>query len=386
VGEQATMMDKWLILSYSSSIITNVVVFFGVLSLIYWIGEKKEGRVKQWHDQIQMGICWLFVLYLFGMSAVDGHFAPVFFGSHWTYLNMLIIASFMFCLLMVSWVHFGVSALATLAYSFYMPGAMTSERLGCVAFAIMIQAILTAYGRQIWSNRFVLYPFMTVYGASALLNMGLGAHPEDGWFWGRQVVALALQFILIYEYSTMMVRIRRASDLYRTEAIRDRMTGMKNFGTFNKELERLYHRHQAGGPSFWLMELDVDHFKAINDTYGHLVGNTVLTTVAHETRAYSDTLDYETMVYRMGGEEFCLLIQGGTNDLDKAHAIGEGLRKRLAALNFYSEEGQLFHITVSLGAEHADRADKHYLDIYNRVDKRLYAAKQGGRNMVAVGQ
>ncbi|WP_127849612.1 GGDEF domain-containing protein [Lacticaseibacillus hulanensis] len=370
----------WLTLSFIFSMVTNIIVYFGVLSLIYWVGEKKDGLLRRRHDQIQIAICWAFVAYLFIMSTLDAHFAPTFFGSHWTYFNLLIISSFIFNLLMVSWTHFFGATIATIGYMFWMPGPITPVRLGIMALVIGVQALLTWQGTKLWRQRPLMYGLMAVYGFICLVNMGIGAAPKDGWFWLRQISALVVEFSAVYEYSLMLIRLRQSSDRFRNDAERDRMTGLKNFGSFNKDLTQLYAKNRERGVKYWLMELDVDHFKSINDTYGHLVGNKVLKGVATATRAYADTLDYVTTVYRMGGEEFCLLLQGGTDNDERATRIALDLREQLRALHFTDEDGKTFQITVSIGVERVLAEDKNYLDIYNRVDKFLYDAKQSGRD------
>jgi diguanylate cyclase (GGDEF)-like protein len=83
----------------------------------------------------------------------------------------------------------------------------------------------------------------------------------------------------------------------------------------------------------------------------------------------------------MGGEEFCLLLRDGNDDEQAAKAMIGRIAGRLASLEvFHGEDGTPFHITVSVGAEFADPEDKHYLDIYNRVDQFLYAVKRSGRD------
>lgn len=307
-----------------------------------------------------------------------------FGGGHRTFFNEMVIISFVFNLLMVSRVHWVGAALATFGYLLYLPRKTSPTRWVLTAIIVAIQYFLTVKGTQIWHRRAVIYPLLVTYGGIALVDMALGTTAKDGWFWTRQLTAWMILMIVTYEYARMLVHLRRQNDRYQTEAARDRMTGLKNFGTFNTELQQLYQRHQQTSQSFWLFELDVDHFKAINDTYGHLVGNIVLKTVAKTTRDYARSMTYDTAVYRMGGEEFCLLLRDGNDDEQAAAKIGIELRERLSALTFHAEDGTPFQITVSVGAEFADPEDKHYLDIYNRVDQFLYAVKRNGRDGLSI--
>lgn len=374
------MATNWLVWSFIAAILTNLILVSGVLALIYYVGEKKSGWLFAYHDQLQIIICWVFTGYLFLMSAVNGNSTSALWGAHWTFFNLMVIVSFVFNLLMISKIHWAVSALATFGYMLYLPGSTQPMRWLLTAIVIVIQYFLTVKGAEIWAKRSVIYPLLAIYGGLALVDMAVGASAKDSWFWMRQVVAWVILAIVTYEYARMLVHLRRRNNQYQQEAVRDRMTGLKNFGTFNTELQQLYHRHQQTGQSFWLFELDVDHFKVINDTYGHLVGNTVLETVAKVTLDYAHSLSYDTAVYRMGGEEFCLLLRDGNDDVQAATTIAQTLRELLAALVFHGEDGTPFQITVSVGAEFASNDDKHYLDIYNRVDQFLYAVKRSGRD------
>ena len=374
------MTTHWIIWSFIASILTNGILVSGVLALIYYVGEKKSGWLFEHHDQVQIVICWVFTLYLFLMSAVNGNSASNLWGAHWTFFNEMVIVSFVFNLLMISRVHWLGAAIATFGYLLYLPGSDIPMRWVLTVIIVAIQYFVTVKGEQIWHRRAVIYPLLFTYGGIALVDMALGAKPKDGWFWARQLIALVVLSVMAYEYARMLVWLRRKNNQYQQEAVRDRMTGLKNFGTFNTELQQLYQRHQHTGQSYWLFELDIDHFKAINDTYGHLVGNTVLETVAQVTLDFAHHLTYDTAVYRMGGEEFCLLLRNGNDDEQAAAMIGTELRKLLAGLEFHGEDGTPFQITVSVGAEFADPEDKHYLDIYNRVDQFLYAVKRNGRD------
>ncbi|WP_390407142.1 GGDEF domain-containing protein [Lacticaseibacillus jixiensis] len=370
----------WTLLAYVAAIVTNLILFSGVLALVYWIGEKQSGWMKRFHDILQYGSCWLFLLYLVMMALVDGHQAPHFTGDHWTYFNLLIIAGFVFNLLMVSWIYWLGSVALIVGYLWFVVGMPTPLQLALTVIGAGVAGLLALRGSRLWAKRWVIYPLMAVYGIATMAVLANSASPKPPEFWLRQVSSLIIEFVICYEYARMLVKLRIMNNRYREEAVRDRMTGLKNFGTFNTELQALYHKHHQAPGGFWLLELDVDHFKHINDTYGHLVGNTVLETVAKETRAFAATLPDETAVYRMGGEEFCLLVHSDCQDQQEAAQIAQRLRKRLSALPFHGEHGESFTITVSLGATQAQASDEHYLDIYNRVDQYLYAAKHAGRD------
>jgi diguanylate cyclase (GGDEF)-like protein/PAS domain S-box-containing protein len=122
--------------------------------------------------------------------------------------------------------------------------------------------------------------------------------------------------------------------------------------------------------------LDIDHFKQINDRYGHAIGDRVLERVA---RTCQDALRKSDAIGRYGGEEFIILLPD--TGRERAIQIAERLRARIDQLNFASQNG-LVGVTVSLGAaEFAGEGDR-LEDMIERADRGMYAAKRAGRNQV----
>jgi len=123
--------------------------------------------------------------------------------------------------------------------------------------------------------------------------------------------------------------------------------------------------------------VDIDHFKKINDTYGHLVGDLALKTVA---QCMSDNLRPHDLLARYGGEEFAVLLTEA--DLESAKMIAERLRSRIAAAEIRSNDIS-FHVTLSIGitpTQHEDQLE----NLIHEADQALYRAKQMGRNRVEV--
>jgi two-component system cell cycle response regulator len=160
-------------------------------------------------------------------------------------------------------------------------------------------------------------------------------------------------------------------------SVTDALTGAHNREHFDTQLraELSYARRHKTDVS--LVFFDVDHFKKVNDTYGHPAGDTVLAALADTVRKM---VRNEDVFARYGGEEFALILRG----IDGAGAatVGERLRERVEALRVPSEHGPLC-ITVSVGcSSFADIEDKTPEALVSSADKRLYAAKHAGRNRV----
>jgi two-component system, cell cycle response regulator len=154
-------------------------------------------------------------------------------------------------------------------------------------------------------------------------------------------------------------------------ATTDSLTGVLNRRAFF-ERAREACSHAAAGTPLSAILFDIDHFKRVNDLYGHDVGDRALCAVAHEAAGENP------FVGRMGGEEFAMLLEG--QGRDDALALAERLRGKMAALQFDTSRGTLA-LTSSFGMSTFEAGDTIEL-LLKRADVALYAAKTGGRNRV----
>jgi diguanylate cyclase (GGDEF)-like protein len=160
-------------------------------------------------------------------------------------------------------------------------------------------------------------------------------------------------------------------------SVTDALTGARNRESFDLQLraELSYARRHKSDVS--LLLFDVDHFKKVNDTYGHPIGDTVLIELA---RTVSMGLRNEDVFARYGGEEFAIILRG--IDSSGARAVGERVRATVQAMNIDTPRGRL-KITVSVGAASVGgRGEMTPEELVSLADTRLYAAKHQGRNRV----
>ena len=155
-------------------------------------------------------------------------------------------------------------------------------------------------------------------------------------------------------------------------ANRDPLTGAYNRRAFFEEATEVCGEAGQGLPLSILL-IDIDRFKAINDHYGHDIGDQALRAVAHEAARGGAT------VGRLGGDEFSILLRGAA--LPQAVEAAEHLRQRLAQFGLSSPQG-LLNLTCSLGASEYEPGDT-IDDLMKRADLALYRAKESGRNQVA---
>ncbi len=166
--------------------------------------------------------------------------------------------------------------------------------------------------------------------------------------------------------------------LYRTESLKDPLTQIDNRRGFDKALAENITLSQADGTSLCLMIADIDFFKKVNDTYGHLVGDNVLRMVAATLK---DTIKGKDLAARIGGEEFAILLPD--TPIEGALKLADDIRLAFERLDLKKKSTgeSLGQITLSFGVT-AYREAEAVEDFINRADQALYQSKNTGRNRV----
>ncbi|MGK9066935.1 diguanylate cyclase [Stutzerimonas chloritidismutans] len=164
----------------------------------------------------------------------------------------------------------------------------------------------------------------------------------------------------------------------RQKALQDPLTQLANRAAWDERLELELARQQRYGGNLLLAVLDVDHFKRINDSFGHLAGDRVLKIIANELRKRLRKTDF---IARFGGEEFALLLP--ETPLEAGLQLLDNLRTGIQACPFHFKGARL-EVTLSGGI--ADFRERDSADaVFERADKALYRAKGGGRNRIEAG-
>ena len=161
-----------------------------------------------------------------------------------------------------------------------------------------------------------------------------------------------------------------------TKAVMDWLTKLYSKSHFAAQLEAQVDMASRDSTKFSLVLLDIDHFKRVNDRYGHASGDRILSGVAavvlRSLRKYDSA-------YRYGGEEIAVLLPN--TKLEQATKIAERVRTRIQERVFTADNRERLHITVSLGVAQFNEGDDSH-SLFGRADKHLYRAKRGGRNRV----
>lgn len=188
---------------------------------------------------------------------------------------------------------------------------------------------------------------------------------------------LAARVKVQLKIKSLQDRLRESNRMLEHLSMTDPLTNLANRRFFMDALEKAVRRSQKDSDPLALAVVDLDHFKLVNDTYGHQAGDQVLVTVANLLRRNLRPFD---IVARYGGEEFALLLQQA--DLQTARAIAERLRIRIGGLSF-SEDLTGLIISASFGLAALPLPEIETIHEFMRLaDEALYLAKANGRNRV----
>ncbi len=256
----------------------------------------------------------------------------------------------------------------------------------CFAFAVLV-AIIDYITVDI-----IAFPYVYMFGMLALYRLqanGLymayaifaailiavtaltGSTPVH---WGNDILAIAL----LFGFSSTVVDQVRTNERLLTLAMTDPLTGILNRRHFLSASTAELSRVKRYGFPLTLLMIDIDNFKAVNDTYGHSVGDIVIRTIATTCRT---ALRLPDILARYGGEEFVVTMPQTAEP--EAKRVAERLRESLSAAEIDTKDGKL-SVTVSIGLAQWITSDNSIEDTIERADQALYAAKRAGKNRVPV--
>jgi len=274
-----------------------------------------------------------------------------------------------------------------------MQGFAESGPLRAIFGAAIIAAYTWMAGAEVYASSSSQYvsrlpaSFMLfAHGALFLLRTPLAVlmpHPAGteaifGSVWFTALSSEALLFTIAIAFILMAMAKERTSSMHRTAALIDPLTGAWNRRGFASESDRLLRESRRDGSRAAVLFLDLDHFKSINDRYGHALGDEVLRLVTATLKSSVRSTDH---IARLGGEEFSTILYGAPRD--KAVEIAERIRstfeERAAIVG-----GEPIAATVSIGVVHHEGPTIDLTELLAQADKALYQAKERGRNCVEV--
>lgn len=177
-------------------------------------------------------------------------------------------------------------------------------------------------------------------------------------------------------HNSMQERIEEATSLLAFQARHDALTGLLNRREFEQRLEKALLNVQAGGEECTVLFIDLDRFKPVNDTCGHLAGDELLRQIS---QLFQGRLREEDTLARVGGDEFCILLANCTGA--SARQVAEDICGLAAAYRFIWQD-KVFAIGASIGLSSVTRRTRNITDILAAGDAACYRAKESGRNQV----
>lgn len=360
------------IMTYLLTLSSSLLVMVGAISFLYWLNASTATPFVVAHNRMLTYIAGcVFLAFLIAQIWRDPGSGP--------YLVMLIVTLYMVNLQQgIRWPALFDAVLIVVLYLWLGARVSVFSAVGLV-LAVVLLFLTQRFARQMTQHLIVTIIALVVFGMAVLVSY-LNVAETDSLFWVQQLVTLVVLGTLSLTFDELMRATRQRTDKLHSLSTIDELTGVHNFGTFNKELDQLFAQFQKDGKQYSVFEGDLDHFKHINDTYGHPAGNVVLRQLALELDSFAVTLPFPATAYRLGGEEFAIIAHTQLT-YEQAMAIGERFLYLLTLVRFPDADPNLT-ITCSIGQARVEAGDYSANDVYKKADRNLYAAKQSGRNCV----
>lgn len=221
----------------------------------------------------------------------------------------------------------------------------------------------------IFLSAYQIIPYAPLF--SEALNQSILIY-NTFWVYSMLIIYIPIFFASVVIFEILLLQWRNRENWVNEISQKDPLTGVFNRRVIDRDLKKL---HQLNS-SYAVILIDLDHFKSINDRFGHDVGDHVLRRVAH---VLSVNIRGNDMVGRFGGEEFLMILQ--TSDLDKMKEIAERCRQQIEQENFIIQDNLTIQITASFGISIYQDGMTHE-QVIKRADQALYLAKEQGRNQV----
>ena len=369
--------SQWLVPPF----LTSIFFFLGIITLYWsvftWFTHQLElhqqnASTKRIQCLVGLGCS---VVAIFGIQLLSHASADSWVFTSFQLLILIFIAYFL-----QVWIPTGAIVVAGVAFM-ALNGGLTHPFLwGYTFLYAAFYLVLYLQSVRMWPHPLLRYLVTVLVFGSALWGF-VAQSFRLSWVVGVQSVSLYLVLAgLMYGYFCIQDRDLRIKDRLFQAANWDALTRVKNYAAYDRELAADYQTSVAEHRDLAMIMFDIDHFKRINDTYGHLMGDQVLKQVSLTVTKVLNRHGRLTL-YRTGGEEFNIIAPDTT--MAAAHEIAKELFDAVNQLEI-THNGQSLTVTLSVGVSELAVNDQSPLDFYKRVDGNLYQSKRNGRRRITV--
>ncbi|PMD73803.1 GGDEF domain-containing protein [Companilactobacillus nuruki] len=323
-----------------------------------------------------LGIIYILVL-LFSMQVSISNRQSI-----WAFVNFQLIAVIFYAVILSVPTKYHLFIPIVLVFMVFN-SAITNWKSWCAALVLIIFYKSLNYIKTHIKD---IFPFWSYLLTSVFFGAIYWFFMKLKFSFSYQVLFQQIGYLIVLELFTFGYMAVQFADLEsRTalfqDATHDRLTKAYNYDAFDIDFRSLFKLHKQSNIDITMMMFDIDYFKKVNDTYGHLAGDKILQHVVEIVQDVINNNDKRIKLYRTGGEEFNILFPDyHLKDTKKiVNAIFEAISDSQTKFN-----GTNIHLSISVGVSEIDPEDGSTNDFYSRVDKALYHSKRHGRGEITV--
>lgn len=365
---------------YVPPFVTSIFFTLGVITLYWsaftWLSGRLQVREKHLDlkkAQAAIGIVGT-IIAVFGIQLLvrDSPLA-------WTFTNFqLLILIFLAYFLQVWIPYWGIFVCGV---AFMIMNGNVDQPLSWLYTAIYggFYAVSYLQSVRMWPHPVIRYTVTAIFFGLALWTPVIVRFQLSWATFSEELISYLVLTSMMYGFFTIQNRDQRIKDRLFQAANWDGLTHVKNYAAFDREIGYQFQRSALRHHDLSMIMFDIDEFKHINDTYGHLAGDQVLKEIS---KAVSDLLqrhDAHLTLFRTGGEEFNVVLPNTT--LTAARGLAQEILETVAQTTV-AYNGLTLHVTVSLGVSELTVTDRTPLEFYKRVDGNLYHSKRNGRQQI----
>ncbi|MGE7825292.1 GGDEF domain-containing protein [Paenibacillus sp. NPDC093718] len=352
---------------------TNFCIFVTFLYLSGLLSKKYVAGVVTPSINVKINAGLLFGIYGIILMYYSFPIDPRFFADL-RHLAIVVIASYL------GWLP-SLIAGVLIALGRLLLFGMSASSAVAGAGMLLIGIICGMLSRLHWERlgKMLLMSVSSMLVLLCIMWMNIPDHHKVYTVFTQHLIISMLATVVIYMLTEYINTSNQLFLQMKKNAETDYLTSLHNLRQFEQLLSERFLEAQHFSERLGVLVVDIDHFKKINDTYGHSAGDAVLQQLSKVLREHSRSFDE---VSRNGGEEFSVLVPEAT--IDETAAIAERIRAAVADHIFVLEDGTKIQITVSIGvAVHPDTIrSKNAKVLLQQADRELYRAKDSGRNRV----